>query len=441
MIDNQTTKLPFTPIQQTTTVTPKLQQENLDTLRNQLWLGLFVTNLIVLVVTFIARYLSGEGQGTASLIIQGSMWVIALTNIYFRKSRYASLLQGIYVVCIHLIVPLVFVLYGGTRGFGDIALFVAVVLTLLYGWRRWMFITYGIMAVTLIWVLYRDSIGQPVAPLLDYSAQFTSLKFLIFMLVLVFVLRYTRGFYQSMLDRYRSFADEQVRLNMKQQQLNEDLKASRQKIITTREEERRRLRNDLHDGLGPSLAAQMYRVGVIQQLIQTNPEKAVTILTDLQSGIEGTLADIRQLVYGLRPPLLDQFGLMGAIKDFINQHDASITINLDLPSDPPPLSAAEEVATYRIIQTAVDNVVKHAQATHCTVKLSLNDSQLNIDIIDNGIGIPANNKEGVGLSSMRERAEELNGTLTITSNQPQGTHLSVSIPLVSESSIQSEGTA
>jgi len=96
-----------------------------------------------------------------------------------------------------------------------------------------------------------------------------------------------------------------------------ELQLSRQKIVTSREEERRRLRRDLHDGLGPTLAAQMFRVGAAQELLHKNPEKTAKILDDLQNGIEGTLGTIRQLVYELRPPLLDQFGLMGAIKDFV----------------------------------------------------------------------------------------------------------------------------
>jgi signal transduction histidine kinase len=385
-----------------------------------------VTTLIVLAVTFAIRVIMRDPTPPLSVAILGMLNTIALANLYFRKTRYADITQGIYVLCIHVAVPPVLVLYGGTRGFGDIALLIAVFVALLYGWRRWMYLTFAVIAVTPIWVLYRDIIGDPVAPLLNYSAQFTSVKFFILMLVMIFVLRYSNAFYRSLLDRYRRFADEQVRLNR-------ELQVSRQKIVTAREEERRRLRRDLHDGLGPTLAAQMYRVGTAQALVHKNPEKTVKILDDLQNGIEGTLTDVRRLVYELRPPLLDQLGLIGAITDFVSYHDSAVDIKLNLPAQLPPLSAAVEVAAFRIMQTALDNVIKHAQATRCDVRLTVLDGKIAIDIMDNGKGIAVNYKAGVGLTSMRERAEELGGAFAIAPTTPQGTHLSVSIPLLSES--------
>jgi signal transduction histidine kinase len=402
-----------------------LHSDDIDRLRGQLWVGLMVTTVIILALTFAARVIMHDPQPPLSVVILGTLNGIAFANLYFRKTRHAHVAQGIYVVCIHLAVPPVLVLYGGTRGFGDVALLVAVFVALLYGWRRWMYITFGVMAVTLTWVLYRDMIGDPVAPLLNYSAQFTSVKFLILMLIFIFILRYTNAFYRGLLDRYRRFADEQVRLNR-------ELQLSRQKIVTAREEERRRLRRDLHDGLGPTLAAQMFRVGAAQQLLTKNPEKTAKILDDLQNGIEGTLTNVRQLVYELRPPLLDQFGLIGAITDFVNRYESGVEINLKLPTQLPALTAAVEVAAFRIAQTSLDNVIKHAQATHCDLTLAISGGNLNIDIMDNGVGIAANYKAGVGLTSMRERAEELGGVFSIVPTKPQGTHLSVSIPLLSD---------
>jgi signal transduction histidine kinase len=402
-----------------------LHSDDIDRLRGQLWIGLMVTTLIVLAITFVARVIMNDPTPPSSVALLGLLTTIAVANLYFRKTRHAHIAQGIYVFCIHLAVPPVLVLYGGTRGFGDIALLVAVILVLLYGWRRWMFISFGIMAVTLVWVLYRDIIGDPVAPLLNYSAQFTALKFFILMLVMIFILRYSNAFYRSLLDKYRRFADEQVRLNR-------ELQLSRQKIVTAREEERRRLRRDLHDGLGPTLAAQMFRVGAAQELLHKNPEKTAKILDDLQDGIGGTLSDIRQLVYELRPPLLDQLGLMGAITDFVSRHDSAVEINLNLPAQLPSLKAAVEVAAFRIMQTAIDNVIKHAQATRCDVRLTVTDGNLTIDIVDNGVGIAVNYMAGVGLTSMRERAEELGGTFAVFPTHPHGTQLSVSIPLLPE---------
>ncbi len=405
--------------------TPDLHSDDIDRLSGQLWVGLMVTTLIILAITFIARLIMHDPTPPLSVVILGMLNAIAIANLYFRKTRYAHMVQGIYVFCIHIAVPPVLVLYGGTRGFGDIALLVAIFLVLLYGWRRWMFITFSLMAVTLTWVLYRDVIGDPVAPLLNYSAQFTSVKFLILMLIMTFVLRYLNVFYRGLLDRYRGFADEQVRLNR-------ELQLSRQKIVTAREEERRRLRRDLHDGLGPTLAAQIFRVGAAQELLTKNPQKTAKILDDLQVGIEGTLSNIRQLVYELRPPLLDQFGLIGAINDFVSRHESGVEIKLNLPEQLPTLKAAVEVAAFRIMQTSLDNVIKHAKASHCDLRLTVADGNLNIDITDDGVGIAVNYLAGVGLTSMRERAEELAGTFAVTPIKPHGTHLSVSIPLLSE---------
>lgn len=414
-----------------------LHNDDIDRLRNQLWVGLMLTTSGVLLITLIARRIMGDPTPPLSLLIQGILHTIVFANLFLRNTRYARLAQGFYVVCIHIAVPPVLVFYGGTRGFGDIALVTAVIVSMLYGWRRWMFATFGIMLLTLVWVFYRDSIGRPVAPLLNYSAQFTALKFFILMLVVILILRYTNAFYRGLLDKYRDFAAEQVRLNrdlqangVQLEQLTRDLQRSRQTIVTAREEERRRLRRDLHDGLGPTLAAQMFRVGAARQLLSKHPEKTATLLADLEGGIEGTLVDIRRLVYALRPPLLDQFGLLGAIVDFVRQHEAGVPIALDLPPLAPSLSAAVEVAAFRIVQTGLDNVVQHAQATRCNVRLAVTADVLEITIVDDGIGIAPDYLAGVGLTSMRERAEELGGSFAVAPIQPHGTHVSVCFPIV-----------
>ena len=428
--------------------TTDLHNDDVDRLRDQLWVGLMLTTFVVLSLTLIARRMMGDPTPPLSLLIQGTLHTIVVANLLLRRSRYARLVQGIYVLCIHLAVPPVFIFYGGTRGFGDIALLVAVVVALLYGWQRWMVMSFGVMAVTIAWVFYLDSIGQPVAPLLTYSARFTAIKFFVLMLVMVFILRYTTVFYHGLLARYHTFAIEQVRLNRELlangsqlERLTLDLKSSRQKIVLAREEERRRLRRDLHDGLGPTLAAQMFRVGAARHLLTNDPAKTATLLVDIESGIEGTLVDIRRLVYALRPPLLDQFGLLGAIGNFVRQHDTGVAFTLDVPPALPIVSAAVEVASFRIVQTAIDNVVQHAQATMCTLRLAATVGALEITIVDNGVGISQDYLAGVGLTSMRERAEELGGSFEIAPIQPTGTRLCVVIPLMSDVSDDTELTS
>ena len=318
----------------------RLQTDELNRRTNQLWIGIWLATILTLVSTFIVRRLTGNSTTPLAIVLQLVLNGLAVANLLLINTRYARLAQGLFVFAIHLAVPPVLILYGGTRGFGDIALYMVVLLGLLYGWQRWMFFTYGSMGATLIWVLYLDSTGHPLAPLLDYSAQFATLKFVITAFIMVFALRYISSFYQGLLETYRTFAEEQVRLNdelkVSEQALaesNKNLMLSRQTIVTAREEERRRLRRDLHDGLGPTLAAQVFRIGIAQQLVQKDPEKAATLLTDVEVGIQDTLANVRDLVYGLRPPMLDQLGLLGAIADFAAQQEGRVVVRLDLPPD------------------------------------------------------------------------------------------------------------
>jgi signal transduction histidine kinase len=210
-------------------------------------------------------------------------------------------------------------------------------------------------------------------------------------------------------------------------QLSLSLQQSRQQIVTAREEERRRLRRDLHDGLGPSLAAHTIKVGAARALIDSHPQIAAIILTELETSLATSLLDIRRLVYNLRPPALDQLGLDGALRDFIQQCTGTTVFTLHVPQGLPPLPAAVEVAAYRIVQEAVTNVLRHAGARQGSVELHI-DVDLGITVQDDGAGLPPDMSYGVGLISMRERAEELGGQFTIASQVDQGTKVHVRLP-------------
>jgi len=210
-------------------------------------------------------------------------------------------------------------------------------------------------------------------------------------------------------------------------QLSIALQQSRQHIVTAREEERRRLRRDLHDGLGPTLAAQTIKVGAARALIENHPQTAAAILTELETSLATSMIDIRRLVYDLRPPALDQFGLVGAIGEFVQQFsDKGIIFRLEMPEKLPPLPAAVEVAAYRIVQEAINNVIRHSRAQNCRIFIDIN-GELTISVQDDGVGLPTEIKHGIGLNSIRERVEELGGSLTFTSQQ--GTQLEVRISL------------
>ncbi len=222
-------------------------------------------------------------------------------------------------------------------------------------------------------------------------------------------------------------------------QLTADLRRSRQQLVTAREEERRRLRRDLHDGLGPVLASQGLKIAAASQLLETNPVKAKQILEDLGSQNEVTLEEIRELVYALRPAALDELGLVGSVRDFsagLNlDSDTSAEFHIEIfePIDGiPPLPAAIEVAAYRIATEALTNVFRHSQARHCEVifKIEADDTgqSFNLEIDDNGVGIPQERKPSVGMSSMRERAEEIGGSIQIESTPEEGTRVSVNLP-------------
>jgi signal transduction histidine kinase len=186
--------------------------------------------------------------------------------------------------------------------------------------------------------------------------------------------------------------------------LTSALQQSRQQLVTAREEERRRLRRDLHDGLGPQLASQTLTIDAIGKLMLQDKDKARALLDHLKIQSRAAIQDIRRLVYDLRPPALDELGLIGALQEGVRQTDACVEI-MAVPHPLPALPAAVEVAAYRIVQEALTNVTRHAQARRCTVAVTLEDHNLNLVIADDGKGYPVDLHFGVGLNSMRERAK------------------------------------
>jgi signal transduction histidine kinase len=270
--------------------------------------------------------------------------------------------------------------------------------------------------------------------------------------------------------------------------LTADLQRSRERLVTAREEERRRLRRDLHDGLGPALAAHTLKIGSVRALLTRNIPAADALLAELETDIQTSLSDIRRLVYNLRPPSLDELGLIGAIResatnlgfwsaDFewdrqnhiqdrtpksktenrnsgkgaLGEIQKGLYLAIEAPERLPPLPAAVEVAAYRIVQEALTNVVRHAQARHCTIKLTVTAddraqtadifkpsavggqrsslSSLSLELTDDGIGLPAERRAGVGLASMRERAQELGGTCQIETMPGGGVRVAAQLPL------------
>jgi signal transduction histidine kinase len=220
--------------------------------------------------------------------------------------------------------------------------------------------------------------------------------------------------------------------------LTVDLQRSRQQLVTAREEERRRLRRDLHDGLGATLAALNLEAAALRRSIRSEPQKAELLVDELRQDIRATIEDIRRLVYELRPPTLDQLGLVEAVRVQAaqcgradEQGEAVLHVHVEAPEALPPLPAAVEVAAFRIAQEALTNVVHHAQAQHCTVRLNMQDG-LTIEVVDDGVGLGNGRRpnNGLGLLSMRERAAELGGACLVEPVVGGGTRVLASLPLL-----------
>jgi signal transduction histidine kinase len=270
------------------------------------------------------------------------------------------------------------------------------------------------------------------------------------------------------LARQAGLAAYNVSLAAELMNLTLDLQRSRERLVTIREEERRRLSRDLHDGLGPVLAGLHLNVNAARGLLWRDADCADQVLGEMQSHLANAMTDVGRLVYELRPPLLDALGLVAAIRHFAEDlvmgegqliaADDRVRITIKGPESLPPLPAAVEVAAYRIALEAMTNVVRHARARSCVVQLTVHrqsDVQptlsrlsvafgllpsrfdaadryvLCVDVVDDGIGFAPETlgHAGIGLASMRERAAELGGVCVIGPNKTGGTHVTAYLPI------------
>jgi signal transduction histidine kinase len=180
------------------------------------------------------------------------------------------------------------------------------------------------------------------------------------------------------------------------------------------------------------LASQTLKLDAVIDLLDTDPTAARVVTLDLKKQTQSMIADIRRLVYELRPPALDELGLLSAVHEHVTHYAGAVKgLQVSVQSPPaglPPLRAAVEVAAYRIVQEAVTNVVRHASAHACTISFTL-DTDLCIEIVDDGIGMPVDVTAGVGLASIRERTAELDGTCVIKGAPNGGTRIIVTLPV------------
>lgn len=235
------------------------------------------------------------------------------------------------------------------------------------------------------------------------------------------------------LARHAGIAAHAVQLTAELRQVNIDLQRSRARLVTAREEERRRLRRDLHDGLGAALTGLTFGLDTASNLLFRDPEAVRGLLQDLKTQAQAAIGDIRHLVYDLRPPILDELGLTGALREQVSHYQLDGTrVALDVPDVLPPLPAAVEVAAYRIVLEALANVVRHAQTHRCAIHLAVSGDVLTVEVRDDGVGLAPDYHAGIGMTATRERAAELGGSVTVESIPTGGTCVLALLPLVME---------
>lgn len=217
-----------------------------------------------------------------------------------------------------------------------------------------------------------------------------------------------------------------------------DLRQSLDTALYARDEERRRLRHELHDSLGPIMAGISLGLHAAQRLMVRDPDQAEQLVKHLEQELQSAIIEVRRLFETLRPPALDQLGLVPAVEEQIQilatrmSSDEGITgevsFALTHAGDFAALPAIVEVAAYRIVCEALTNVARHSKARTCRVNLS-REKAVRVEVVDDGIGFNGRRGHGVGLGSMRERARELGGTFEIDTPPDGGTRIVATLPV------------
>lgn len=220
-------------------------------------------------------------------------------------------------------------------------------------------------------------------------------------------------------------------------QLRDALQVSRERLVVAREEERRRLRHDLHDDLGPLLAAVALHFGEVRSQLDGHPAAAIAARAEVLT--TDAVATLRGIVDGLRPAALDDLGLAEALKAVGERFGvAGLEVDVALRGDLDGLPAAVEVATLRIATEALSNAARHAGARRLRLGVERLERSVEVTVADDGGGLGPERSGGVGLHSMRERAEELGGTCTVTSGSSGGTVVSARLPVAAPHPVTDE---
>ncbi len=211
-----------------------------------------------------------------------------------------------------------------------------------------------------------------------------------------------------------------------------ELVESRARTVLAREEERKRLRSYLHDDLAPTFSGLGLSAAALEQYTIAGDARALEVARRLTGELAAATRQLREVAYDLRPPALDDRGLVAALSDRLVIAGSTPAVQLTARIEDARLPAAVEAAAFRIVSEAVMNVRRHAAAQRCMVDLAATGGRLELAVTDDGIGLKPSVTAGVGLRSMRETAAELGGELTVTCAPGGGTVVTGWLPLTRE---------
>ena len=213
------------------------------------------------------------------------------------------------------------------------------------------------------------------------------------------------------------------------------LQATSHRLLTVQEAERRTLARELHDAVGQELTALSLNLTIIDDALPEETQKKIhERLEDSQELLEKTTSHLRNIMVELRPPGLDELGLLAALKEHVGQvaRRSEVAVSITGTEPQPRLAPTDEIALFRIVQEALNNIIKHARASESRVSLRQNAQSVELTISDNGIGFDTARKPimggyGMGTTTMRERAEAIGAKLQLHSAPGEGTRVTVEL--------------
>lgn len=207
------------------------------------------------------------------------------------------------------------------------------------------------------------------------------------------------------------------------------------RIIRSQEEERRRVARDIHDGPAQAIANIVFRAEVCERLIDTDTERAKAELKALRGHIRSTLAEIRRIIFDLRPMAIDDLGLVPALRGILDvvHEQYGLATEILVVGEERRTEDHVEIGIFRVAQEAINNIVKHARATSIRVRVEFAPAAVTVIVEDDGQGFDESTVEPAaghfGLLGMRERIQLLDGNLTVKSRKGQGTKVLISAPI------------